>query len=385
MAAAADETPVVGGFKNVADGGADVPFTLHFSADSQEHHITSQQMCQMAVIDNAATLHATGVSITGGDNAMSSAATISVLQGHPEDAKPLPTVSRQFVVTGRGGGNGPLEQSAVVATHALLHPGTNTHVVRHEFASGLDCCGAPKYTHPDHLDDAGRQSLIKKSLLWQGHHGENADELKRNCIQAEKGGVKRYAVPIIPTDSEHAGGLIKLVGRNLGPKPEDAARLKAMFPTSAVEARHHVMMTNAQIGKPHEEVPHVILSAADADKAAKALEENLQHSAFSDGLTIRCNTLTGEPPDGDTFVHCVLHRQPVVHDGSDGTGKFLTKTDAGKLAGQVGVQGSVASTNDQIANLIFAPKLSDGANREAGEAAVVEEDAPVAGGGGDDE
>ena len=93
-------------------------------------------------------------------------------------------------------------------------------------------------------------------------------------------------------------------------------------------------------------------------------------------MTFRCATVTGEPTTHDTFVHCVLHRKPVVPE--DSNGKFLSKTDAGKLAGQVGVQGEVASTNDQIANLIFSPKLQDGASREAGEAEVMAGAQPAA-------
>ena len=278
MAAQAEAT--VGNFDNVADGSSsDVPFTLHFQHDQDEHHLTSQQLCQMAVINNAATLHATGISITGGHNMNSAATTISVLQGHPEDAKPLPTISRQYVVTPRAG-DGPTDKTAVIATHALLQPGYNSHAVRHEFVSGLKT-GAAEYTHPDHLDEAEHQSLIKKSLLWSGHLGVNAEELNILCITDKKGVIESFAVQVIPYDSTRRR-FIKLVARNLEASQRCcSAQVDVPDQRGRIASPRHDDQRACQQTKRRGAAR--ILSAADVTKATEALESNLRRRRFRMG------------------------------------------------------------------------------------------------------
>tara|TARA_B100000963_G_scaffold69120_1_gene57498 strand:+ start:2463 stop:3470 length:1008 start_codon:yes stop_codon:yes gene_type:complete len=275
------------------------PFTLHFGKGTDKIDIAGDVLRKMT---GSQVLNLTQLDINATTNHSEGAQTLVIKNGCV-DPRPLDTVQRHFHVSTDLNG-----ETAVMGAHYVAGPG-NHNKSSDPYKIHLRMDGPMSA-------DEHHQNLMKQ-LKWSAHEGDDKEAIiaKSNIIEAEQGGVTRYAVSTDPADGPFPALLAS--------KSEE--KLQQMLPNSSVKKRVTIS------GK-----DHFVIEASDFHTGVDAFAAiTKKQEVGTQGLSFH----RAGDTSGDLIVQATLHREPhpecAPHDHLPGVRKGLKFEQIGDTMGKI--------------------------------------------------
>lgn len=320
----------------VDQGLETVPVTLHFTEGVDKLELSGDQLRKMA---GAQVLNLTKATIESTSNHSDGAQTL-VIKNSVVNPTAIETNRRHFMVTGTGVG-----ATAVVGAHYVAGPG-NHNKLANPFEIHLRQ-GGP-------LSDSEHHQNVMKQLKWSANEGDDKATIiaKSNIIEAEKDGIRRYAVSTDPADGPFPALLAS--------KPEH--KLKEMLPNSSVAPTD---INGKQYRIIEERDFH---AGVDAFASITSKQE-----LGTKGLTFARAGST----EGDLIVQATLHREPhpdcEAHEHLPGVRKGLKYEHIADTVGVVADDAAPKVQETAAAAAIFGSSVNvkDGASKKKAATATI--------------